>query len=153
MFPGLVIGSPRRSEALCSRTVSDDESLLAANAAFYQAMNRRDAAGMDELWAQQTQVACIHPGWHALMGREEVMESWRAILENPETPRIRCADPRAHFVGTAAFVICLETIGQNTLIATNVFVRESGRWRLVHHHAAPTSPRRSAPKPPSRDLN
>ncbi len=133
--------------------MSEDESLLVANGAFYQAMNRRDAAGMDELWSRKTPVVCIHPGWHALVGREEVMESWRAILENPETPSIRCADATAHFVGSAAFVICLETIGHNTLIATNVFVMESGKWRLVHHHAGPTSPKQARPKPVSRDLN
>ncbi len=132
--------------------MSEEESLLSANEAFYRAMNRRDTAGMDELWARQTPVVCIHPGWHALVGREEVMESWRAILGNPETPRIRCSDPTAHFVGTAAFVICLETIGQNTLIATNVFTWEGGKWRIVHHHAGPTA-RRSTPRPPSRDLN
>jgi ketosteroid isomerase-like protein len=129
-----------------------ESAVVAANAAFYDAINRRDVATLDLLWATEAPVACIHPGWPALLGRDDVMESWRAILTSPEAPRIRCEDPVPHVVGDTAFVVCLETIAQGTLVATNVFVREHGAWKMAHHHAGPTS-RRAAQRTPSRDLN
>jgi ketosteroid isomerase-like protein len=110
--------------------------VLAANHAFYETFVRADAGTMDALWARRAPVACIHPGWGALVGREQVMESWRAILDNGAPP-IRCSDATAHVLGETAYVICRETIEDAELVATNVFVLEDGEWRLAHHQAGP----------------
>src|SRR5262245_25344877 len=85
----------------------EEAAVLAANAAFYDAFARRDAAAMDALWAREVEVACIHPGWEALRGRAQVLASWRAILSGSPPP-IRCAEATAHLLGGAAFVICAE---------------------------------------------
>ena len=50
--------------------MSDEEAVLAANEEFYRAFAARDLAAMDALWAQETPVACVHPGWDALVGRD-----------------------------------------------------------------------------------
>jgi ketosteroid isomerase-like protein len=113
-----------------------DTAILAANEAFYDAFRREDPTAMDELWARQAPVACIHPGWDALLGRDRVMASWRAIMENG-APVIRCVAPRVQRLGDVALVICEEHVGDGRLIATNVFVHEDGHWRLVHHQAGP----------------
>jgi hypothetical protein len=34
-------------------------------------------------------------------------------------------------------VLCVETVGEATLVATNLFKRVEGEWRLVHHQASP----------------
>jgi ketosteroid isomerase-like protein len=132
-----------------------DTELIAANAAFYDAFNRRDVAGMEALWASGPSIACVHPGWRAQLGRDEVMKSWRAILANPDAPKVRWSEETVHLHGDAAFVICLEELGGDTLVATNFFVREGASWKLVHHHAGPT--RRRSSRAPSRpapgDLN
>ena len=94
----------------------------------------------------ETPVACIHPGWDALVGREAVMESWAAILGGPGAPQIRCEAPRAFVLGPSAFVICREVLEQQGwLIATNVFAREGGGWRMVHHQAGPAAQPQPAP--------
>jgi len=111
-----------------------DSEILAANEAFYDAFRREDAAAMDEIWARRAPVACVHPGWDALLGRGRVMASWLAIMENGAPP-IRCVAPRVQRLGEVAFVICEEHVDGGRLIATNVFVHEDGRWRMVHHHA------------------
>jgi len=36
-------------------------------------------------------------------------------------------------------VTCGESVGNSLLAATNLFVRENGGWRLVHHHASPVA--------------
>ena len=126
--------------------MSDEEAVLAANREFYRAFAGRDLAAMDALWARETPVACIHPGWDVLLGREPVMESWTAILGGLGAPQIRCEAPRAFVLGDGAFVVCREVLGQQGwLIATNVFAREDGVWRMVHHQAGPA--RAPAPAP------
>jgi ketosteroid isomerase-like protein len=118
----------------------DEVEVLAQNRAFYAAFRQRDLDSMDELWAQHAKVACVHPGWQPLRGREQVMASWRAILSQSSVPQIRCEEASAHVLGDTAFVLCEELVGDGRLVATNVFVREDGDWRLCHHQAGPMAP-------------
>jgi len=117
----------------------EQEAVLFANEAFYQAFAARDVAAMDELWAAGRPVACIHPGWGALDGRDAVMGSWRDILTNPNAPVIICREPKAYVHGDIAFVVCFEEIAGNFLIATNIFVRHGAVWKMIHHQAGPTA--------------
>jgi ketosteroid isomerase-like protein len=137
--------------------MTDSDAVLAANLEFYRAFGARDVAAMDALWARQSPVACIHPGWLALSDREAVMESWRGILANPGAPRIACFDERVMLYGDTALVICEEELDGGTLIASNLFVREDGAWRIAHHQAgqlvARRSPGRRAAPPPRSRLN
>jgi hypothetical protein len=117
----------------------DREALLFANDAFYLAFAARDMAAMEEVWSKVAPVACIHPGWGALTGRDEVLESWAAIIANPDSPDIVVHAPLPHLYGDVGFVVCYEEIGGQYLIATNVFVRDGSIWRMVHHQAGPTA--------------
>ena len=72
--------------------MDDRDAVLAANLEFYRAFTTGDAEAMDALWARQAPVACVHPGWPALTDRNAVIESWRGILSNPDSPRIVCYD-------------------------------------------------------------
>ena len=111
--------------------------VLLANDAFCAAFAGRDDEAMDALWARGASVACVHPGWPPLVGRDAVMASWRGILRGPGAPNIACTDATCHVFGESAFVVCIERLEAGALVATNLFVREDGAWRLVHHHAGP----------------
>ncbi|HYS08327.1 MAG TPA: nuclear transport factor 2 family protein [Myxococcales bacterium] len=118
-----------------------EREVLEANSAFYAAFARGDAEAMDALWAREAPVACLHPGWELLQGREAVVESWRRILLGGGAPAgIRCESASAHVQGDWAWVVCAEVLPAGKLAATNLFVREEGLWRLVHHHASPMPP-------------
>ena len=132
---------------------TDEAALLAANEGFYLAMTRRDYAAMDRLWARNEPVACAHPGWPPIFGRLSVMESWAGILGNSEAPRIRCHKAKALLYGTLAMVLCYELINRDVLLATNVFVKEDGDWRMAHHHAGPTIARPEEPATLSKRLH
>ena len=82
------------------------------------------------------------------------MGSWRAILE-AETASVRCEDAKAVVLEDAAFVTCVELVAASRLVATNIFVFEEGVWRMVHHQAAPFSPRSLLGEvvPPRETLN
>ncbi len=111
--------------------------MLDANLAFYEAFRSRSADRMSEIWAESCDVAVVHPGWPSLHGRAAVLDSWRGILEGPSPPEITCTQPRVYTMGDCAFVICTEHLLDGDLVATNIFVRERGSWKIVHHQAAP----------------
>lgn len=124
------------------------DEILAANQRFYDAFAQADLGLMDDVWAREAPVSCVHPGWGALVEREEIMLSWRAILEGDAPGEIEYGAAEAHTGEDMAYVVCSETIGEAQLVATNVFVREGGEWKLVHHHAGPVVRRaRSGEKP------
>jgi ketosteroid isomerase-like protein len=117
----------------------DEAAVLQANEAFYAAFNHKDPEAMDTVWAQRDDVVCVHPGWNVLRGREPVIESWRGILTNPMQTRIVVGGAIATVLGNVAVVICRELVGGSPLAATNVFVREAGAWRLLHHQSGPVA--------------
>ena len=119
--------------------MSDHQALLFVNEAFYRAFADRDIGAMEDLWSDVAPITCIHPGWGMLEGREDVMESWAAIIANPDSPTIECRAPLAHQHGDAGIVICFEQIEDQFLIATNYFVREGRIWKIVHHQSGPTA--------------
>lgn len=126
---------------------ADELAALAANDTFYRAFAARDLKALDRLWAQRAPVVCIHPGWQALRGRERVMGSWKDILAGPGAPSIACVRASVQVLGDAAFVVCNERLPGAELVATNIFTREDGEWRMVHHHAGGVAVPTSEPEP------
>lgn len=114
--------------------------VLEANDALYRAFRERDVEAMERLWSERLPVTCVHPGWDVLDGREEVLESWRSILGSSAPPEITCAYAEARVVGDVAWVTCHEHVGDTVLAGVNVFAREGGVWRVVHHQATPIAP-------------
>jgi ketosteroid isomerase-like protein len=127
--------------------------VLEANEAFYRAFAGHDFDAMASLWAERHPVACAHPGWDLLDGREEVLRSWRGILGSPSAPEVACLLAQAHVLGEVAFVTCHELLPGGRLAATNLFAREDGRWRLVHHQASPIAPGQERELPPPGPAN
>ena len=133
--------------------MSETDAVLAANLEFYRAFAMRDEIAMEALWARSLPVACTHPGWEPLSGRDAVIASWRSILANPDSPHAACHDEEAYLYGDVAFVICEEELPGNTLTATNVFAKEGGAWRMVHHHSGPVFQRQTEVRVPKSRLN
>jgi len=114
-----------------SRPAADE--LLRANRDFYRAFASGDYVAMDRLWSEHAESTCVHPGWEALRGRDRVMASWRGILRRPLPVRSR--DEVATVLGEVGVIVCVEVLPEGELAATNVFVVEQGRWRMLHHQA------------------
>jgi ketosteroid isomerase-like protein len=125
--------------------------VLEANARFYRAFTAGDFAAMRDLWAEDAPVACVHPMSPVLVGRDAVLGSWRQILREAPPMAMRCDQAVVHLAGDSALVLCYEGNGERPahLAATNAFVREAGRWRMVHHHASPLARPISRPAPPA----
>ncbi|MYK25508.1 MAG: nuclear transport factor 2 family protein [Dehalococcoidia bacterium] len=129
-------GYPWRVTEPGTHTEAEQEALL-ANEGFYRALGNSDMGAMEQVWARMARVTCLHPGWTLLTGREEVLESWRTILSNPNQPRIVGGGASVSVLGNTAVILCREVVSGSPLYATNVFVREEGSWRMTHHHSGP----------------
>jgi len=120
--------------------MSEHAAVLFTNDAFYLAFANQDLDAMEGIWAREIPVTCIHPGWDPLSGREEVMESWEAILNNPTATHITCKNPTVRVFGEFACVICHEVLDQGFLVATNLFMQEDEQWKIIHHQAGAAPP-------------
>ena len=125
--------------------MSENIAVLFANEAFYLAFAGGDFEAMEEVWSTDATVSCIHPGWNLLSGHDEVMESWVAILANPNATNIKYSNASAALYGSLALVTCYEELEQGFLIATNIFIHEAGAWKMIHHQAG------ASPVPPEEE--
>ena len=133
---------------------TEEEKVLAANLAFYEALRSLDIARMEAVWLQEYWVRCLHPGWELLLGWEEVQRSWAAIFHSTSQILISISRPVVQIVGDTAWVSCLEdvTTAQEDDISaalietTNLFVRHRGRWLMVHRHTTPLPGKTSSPQ-------
>jgi hypothetical protein len=118
-----------------------EAAALMANASFYRAFSKGDYAAMSDLWAEHFPVACLHPMSAAVYGRKLVLDSWRDILRERPRFELRCDRAVVRLLADVAIVTCYEGNGDRPahLAATNIFVLEEERWRMVHHQAGPLS--------------
>lgn len=124
--------------------MSDLEEVEQANARFYRAFETLDLGQMEAVWTHGEYVKCVHPGWPLLIGWEAVRSSWQAIFESAAEMRFTIGEVLAEVTGDLAWVTCTENIlsevrGRVTVtsvLATNIFERGDGGWRLIHHHAS-----------------
>jgi ketosteroid isomerase-like protein len=118
----------------------------AANAAFYAAFEQLDAEAMGRVWSRQEPLLCIHPGWEALLGAEQVMASWAAIFRHTSYMEIEFEEVAADGDDRIVWLHGVERVRQageagqarGEVVATNVFRREPAGWRMVAHHASPS---------------
>jgi ketosteroid isomerase-like protein len=119
--------------------------VLAANAAFYRAFEKKDIEAMSDVWSKGTGSCCIHPGRNALRGWQEIRTSWEQIFKNTAyleiNPDIISTELTDNFAYLVLVENVLQVIGGRRLeassIATNVFQLLGGKWYLVHHHGSP----------------
>jgi ketosteroid isomerase-like protein len=127
--------------------MADKDAILAANAAYYRAFATGDFAAMSRIWAHEG-VSCVHPGWPALIGRADILESYRNILRNQNRVRIAHHDDTAILSGDEARVLCVEIVEGAALAATNCYRLIDGDWRMTHHQASPIAAMADDTEPP-----
>ena len=119
-----------------------------AEAAFYEALERADLDAMMEVWSDDDEVSCIHPGRARLAGYAQVRESWARIFSSSQRLQVHLTDQ----VVVSGMMFSVHTLHENILVrsaeggvsgarsivvATNVYLRSGGGWRMVVHHGSP----------------
>jgi uncharacterized protein (TIGR02246 family) len=122
------------------------DAVASANAALYEAFEAADVERMSAVWddADPDGVVCVHPGWPAIRGRRDVLRSWTAVMARTDYVQVVLSDVRVSIEGDTAVVTCTENVltsvsdmSGGAIVATNVFRRRPGGWRLQVHHGSP----------------
>ena len=136
--------------------VAAEDEVRAANGAFYSAFESGELDAMAEVWDRSDRARVTHPGWPTLYGWAKVLGSWEAIFANTEFIQFVLTEERMLVLDDVAIVTLDENILQTAgppedgavdtdalsgarVAATNVFVHDGTRWRMVHHHGSPVS--------------
>lgn len=122
-----------------------EDDVVAANERFYRAFESLDIKEMEAVWATTGAVQCIHPGWGPLSGWAEVRDGWVRIFNHTSAMQFTPQILHVSVHGDLAWLICVEVIHSRhgdqeqatQVLATNVFERREGAWRMLHHHASP----------------
>ena len=116
-------------------------------AAFYEAIERADLEAMMQVWAEDEEIVCIHPGGPRLAGYAAVRETWRRIFSSGSRLRVQVTTLSFMVNPFTAVHSLIEYIGvkedpsqQAPIVATNIYARGAAGWRLVLHHASPAPP-------------
>ena len=125
------------------------KELARANRAFYEAFEALDIEAMARVWLDDPVARCVHPGASMIHGYERVLATWKAIFEATEAIRFELVDLEMELYGEVASVHLVERITATNdgaeqvgeAVATNLFGRRDGAWRLVLHHASPLARR------------
>ncbi len=119
-----------------------------AEAAFYEALERADLEAMMEVWSEDEEVSCIHPGGPRLSGYEQVRENWAQIFKSGQRLQVHLSDQ----VIVSGMMFSIHSLHENILVrgtqggvgggrsiivASNVYMRSGGGWRMVLHHGSP----------------
>lgn len=116
-------------------------------AAFYQALERGDLDAMMNVWSEDEEIVCVHPGGPRLNGYALVREGWRHIFEGGTRLKVQLlalSTVHAPFTAVHSVIEQISVIGQKHLaapvVATNVYIRGALGWRMIVHHSSPVPP-------------
>jgi ketosteroid isomerase-like protein len=124
-----------------------EDEIRQASEQFYEALAHEingDPGPMMEVWSHGSDVTVMHPLGGRETGWEEVRASWEQAAQAFSEGKVSLvslvvvplADDVAYTLGTEHGQAKLgdETVGIDWRV-TNIYRREGGEWKMVHHHA------------------
>jgi ketosteroid isomerase-like protein len=125
--------------------MSTEDEVRKASEQFYAALNRMangDARPLADIWSQGADVTTMHPIGGREVGWDKVRASFAQVAEIASEGRIRLDDQLIRVIGDVAYELGSERgqakfAGQQVSLdhrVTNIYRREAGNWKLVHHH-------------------
>lgn len=148
-----VIGVVGMAFALISTSAvsagNDHAAVLAANAAFYAALNKifvGDVGPMKAIWSNADDVTYMGPTGNFDRGWRAVLKNWEGQAALKLGGRVEPVEVNV-IVGQDLAVLNSYEQGENTnakgkvervrLRATNIFRKEGGQWKMVGHQTDP----------------
>ena len=125
--------------------MSQEDEVRQASTHFYGALNRMldgDNAPLADVWSHDATVTTFHPIGGRQTGWDEVRGSFEGVAGLASGGHAELRDQSVHVSGDLAYETGTER-GEATLAGehieidqrvTNVYRREAGGWKIVHHH-------------------
>lgn len=125
--------------------MSAEDEVRQASEQFYAALNSMangDAGPLADIWSHSATVTTMHPIGGRENGWDEVRGSWEGVAGLATDGQVSLHDQLIQAAGDMAYEVGTER-GQFMLAGnlvsieqrvTNVYRREGGAWKIVHHH-------------------
>lgn len=126
----------------------DALAIEAFNRRYYDAFQTLSGDEMAKVWWHDDQCSCVHPGWDIRHGWPMVRSTYEEIFANTKSIRFALGDVCVRVLGDLGYVTCVENLVTEeqesgdflgAVLATNVYERRRGDWKMIHHHASPFS--------------
>jgi ketosteroid isomerase-like protein len=125
--------------------MSTEDEVREASAQFYGALNSMangDADPMGDIWSHSSETTTMHPIGGREAGWDEIQGPWAQVASLASGGQIALEDQLIIAGEDMAYETGFER-GQATMAGeevsldhrvTNVYRREGGSWKIVHHH-------------------
>ena len=125
--------------------MTSEDEVRAASEEFYASLNRMlggDASSLGDIWSHSSTVTTMHPIGGREIGWEQVKQSFEQVAQKSTGGQVELTDQLIRIAGDVAyelgvehaqFSIAGEPLSLNSRI-TNIYRREAGDWKIVHHH-------------------
>lgn len=117
-------------------------------AAFYEALQSGDIEKLMACWADEDDIVCVHPGGGRVVGAAAIRATFDAMFSNgtiraqaEKVRKVEAMSASVHNVLERIEVLTEEGPRHAYVIATNVYHKTAQGWRMVAHHASPSTPR------------
>jgi ketosteroid isomerase-like protein len=125
--------------------MATQDEVRKASEQFYAALNRMlngDAGPLADIWSHSAAVTTMHPIGGRELGWDKVGQVWKQVAEAFSGGQVKLIDQLIQVTGDMAYEVGTEQGqaklgGQQVTIeqrVTNVYRREAGGWKIVHHH-------------------
>ncbi len=126
--------------------MSTEDEVKGASSKFYEGLSRMaagDAGQLSDIWSHSETVTTMHPIGGEQIGWSAVKESFEQVAGLASSGYVEIADQSIQTGGDLAYELGTERgqfklAGETITIdqrVTNIYRREGGEWKLVHHHA------------------
>lgn len=126
-------------------------SALEVEQAFYDALNRGDIDALMQVWADDEEIVCVHPGGPRLSGHAAIRASWERIFASGGLQIRPSQLHETHNLMSSVHSVVEGVTSSGAepahLIATNVYIKTARGWRMTLHHVS-VAP---GPAPAGRD--
>jgi ketosteroid isomerase-like protein len=122
--------------------MSTEDEVRAVSDRFYSGLSRMDVSALPDIWSHRDDVTTMHPMGGEQVGWAEVRTSFEQASGVMTDSRVDLIDQRIYTGEDLAYETGIER-GHAKLAGesvdfehrvTNVYRREDGQWKMVHHH-------------------
>ena len=122
-------------------------SAEAAEAAFYEALQAADVDALMQVWADDDDLVCVHPGGPRIVGAAAIRSSFEQLLAGGALRIVPERVLRSVTLGCAVHNVVERVVMQSQpgeqkfgfVLATNAYTKTPDGWRMVLHHASPAT--------------
>jgi ketosteroid isomerase-like protein len=117
-----------------------------ASKQFYAALNKMvngNSQSLSDIWSHNSEVSTMHPIGGRQVGWKDVGATWDQTAQMVSEGQVKLQDQFIRVVGDMAYEIGVENAGfkvagqsiTDQVRVTNIYQKEGGRWKIVHHHS------------------